>query len=93
MLPDDRYEDWATSLRERLSLLAQELRHTLALLHEAAGDYREAAACLEAVVIADPFDEAAHAGLMRLYALLGDRSHALRQFGQLRDRCFAMLAD
>jgi DNA-binding SARP family transcriptional activator len=62
------------------------LRHTIARLHEAVGDYREAVASLEAVVVADPLDEAAHAGQMRLYALLGDRSHALRQFGYLRER-------
>jgi DNA-binding SARP family transcriptional activator len=85
LLPEDRYEDWAASRREQLRALYLALLAEAAALHEAGGDRGAAIAALQRVLAADAAHEAAHAGLMRLYALAGRRSEALRQYHALRE--------
>lgn len=70
LLPSDRYSDWVAPHRERLAA-----RH-LELLRKA-GAWEE-------VVTIEPLDESAHVALMRLYASVGNRTAALRQFRTLR---------
>lgn len=69
LLPDDRYEDWATERREHLAMLHREL---LRLTGRWA-----------ALVALDPSDEEAHLELMRAQAARGRRSAALRQFARM----------
>ncbi|MDP9314772.1 MAG: tetratricopeptide repeat protein [Chloroflexota bacterium] len=85
LLPGDRYEDWAASRREELQGLYLSVLLDLARLHEARQDFPAAVEALRRVVEGEPSHEEAHTGLMRLYALSGQRHQALRQYGQLRD--------
>lgn len=83
LLPEDRYEDWAEERRTALRTLYLRLLGEVAGLHEADGDLRAATDALQKIVVHEPAHEAAHAGLMRLYALAGQRYQALRQYEQL----------
>ncbi|MBI3974423.1 MAG: hypothetical protein HY332_24345 [Chloroflexi bacterium] len=69
LLPQDRYEDWAAPRRDELHQLYLALLLELAQQHEVQGDPARAIGTLERAVAG----EAAHAGLMRLYALTGRR--------------------
>jgi predicted ATPase/DNA-binding SARP family transcriptional activator len=85
LLPEDRYEDWTIRRREavrqdHLALLAE-----LAALHERGGDHGRAIETLQQLLAQDAGREEAHRGLMRLYALAGQRQQALRQYQTLRD--------
>jgi predicted ATPase/DNA-binding SARP family transcriptional activator/DNA-binding CsgD family transcriptional regulator len=83
LLPDDRYEDWAEERREELSLTYLSLLVEMARLYEERGDVGAAIEALQEAVTAEPTHEGAHAGLMRLYALSGQRYQALRQYERL----------
>lgn len=83
LLPEDRYDDWATGRRDRLSRLYLELSVELARLQATSGNLNAAISTLQRVVVNDPAHEEAHAILMRLHALAGRRHQALRQYQQL----------
>ncbi len=83
LLPDDRYEDWTRERRESLSRRYLSLLLNLARLHENARDLARATAILQQVVATEPAHEDAHVGLMRLYALTGQRQAAVQQFQDL----------
>lgn len=85
LLPDDRYEEWIIPRREQLRALYLDLLTELARLHEAQAEPAQAIAALQRVVATEPIHEGAHTELMRLYALSGQRYHALRQYAELRD--------
>src|SRR5206468_3198153 len=85
LLPDDLYEEWASSSRERLRAEFVAMAMELAELLEARAELDEAVAVLGRVLEADPIDEDAHRALMRIHALAGRRHEALRQFDELRD--------
>ena len=85
LLPEDRYEDWTAERREALSRLYLSLLMALAVRHERAGDFTQAIRVLEQVLANEPAHEEAHVGLMRLYALAGQRHDALQQFERLRE--------
>ncbi|CAN5327349.1 BTAD domain-containing putative transcriptional regulator [soil metagenome] len=85
LLPDDRYEPWASDRREELRDEYISLLLELADLHDETGDHSDTIAELRRVVGADPLHEPAHRALMRLYARSGHRQHAIRQFDTLRD--------
>jgi predicted ATPase/DNA-binding SARP family transcriptional activator len=84
LLPEDRYEAWATDRREALN------ETHLGLLVEysgrlvESGDGRTAIEVLEQAVVIDPLHEAAHRALMRLFAATGRRQQALAQYHRLR---------
>jgi predicted ATPase/DNA-binding SARP family transcriptional activator len=84
LLPEDRYEDWAAGRREALHETFLALLVGAARQQEARGDYPAAAALLVRFLAAEPAREEAHVGLMRLYALQGQRAQALRQYAHLR---------
>ena len=71
LLPEDRYEEWAEGRRGELQRLYLALLIELAGLHEERGDHDSAVEALCKVVVEEPNNEEAHAGLMRLYALSG----------------------
>ncbi|MBA2364777.1 MAG: tetratricopeptide repeat protein, partial [Chloroflexia bacterium] len=85
LLPADRYEDWAASRREQVHDKYLTLLVDLARLHEARQELRAAIEALRRVVASERSHEEAHTGLMRLYALSGQRHQALRQYGQMKD--------
>jgi DNA-binding SARP family transcriptional activator len=71
LLPGDRYASWAFEPRERLRLRYIQLL-------KLGGRW-------DAVLEADPADEAAHRALMRGHMDAGNRQAALRQFARLRE--------
>jgi DNA-binding SARP family transcriptional activator len=80
LLPEDRYEDWCAERREHLAALHIRLLLALAEAHEGRGAHSASAARLREVLQHDPTREDAHRRLMALYASLGARDQAMRQF-------------
>ena len=85
LLPDDRYEDWAIGPRDELQSEYLALLEEQAALLESRGDVAGATRAVSLLISADPSLEAAHVRLMRLYALAGRRSDAMRQYEHLRE--------
>lgn len=71
LLPDDRYEEWAASRRERLRLLRLELLDLLAADAEHTGEIDEAARLLTRAIDAEPRDELRYCALARLLVSQG----------------------
>lgn len=88
LLPSDIYESWAEELRESLRTQFLELLLALGQKHIEAGDFADAAEAFRRVLSIDALDETAHQGLMRSFALQGNRSQALHQY----KRCEEILA-
>ncbi len=85
LLPEDRYEDWCREVRENLRQDHLRLLLGLGKLLEIQADYPAAIETLKLAVDSDALFEDAHAGLIRLYALTGQRQLALRQYQLLAD--------
>ena len=85
LLPDDPYEEWTIQRREALRQVYLNLLLGLARLHEARQEYPAAIEALLRLLVMDKSHEEAHAGLMRLFALSGQRQQALRQYQILRE--------
>ena len=85
LLPEDRYEEWAARRREELAAELLDSLVELARLQERGGRLEPSTTTLRRVVAREPAHEPAHRALMRLYALLGQRHHALRQYQLLHD--------
>jgi predicted ATPase/DNA-binding SARP family transcriptional activator len=85
LLPEDRYEDWSGSRRETLSQEYLSLLADLATIYESNGEYTRAIEALQQLLSRDAGREEAQRSLMRLYALSGQRQHALRQYQVLRE--------
>lgn len=84
LLPEDRYEDWASQRREHLRQQYLALLLDLAALYEARGEFTEAVASLQQAVSHEPTYEEAHRRLMWLYAATGHRQQAVRQYEGLK---------
>jgi DNA-binding SARP family transcriptional activator len=84
LLPEDRYEDWATRPRERLRDIQLQLLSELARVHQEREEYPEAIGALSRLVSEEPTHEEARASLMRMYAAAGQRQQALRHYARLR---------
>jgi predicted ATPase/DNA-binding SARP family transcriptional activator/DNA-binding CsgD family transcriptional regulator len=91
LLPTDRYEEWAEEPRRRLQETYLSLLLGLTHLHEEFADYESAIETLRRVVSEEPTREEAYAGLMRLYALVGNNREALAQYGRLEEALFRAL--
>jgi len=85
LLPDDRYEDWATAPRETLRGVYCGLLRAAATLYEERGESGAAIDALERLVADEATDEPAHLALMRMYARVGNGAAALRQYNVLRE--------
>jgi len=83
-LPEERYSDWATVYRERLTDRYIAVLTALIGLHERAGDHGAAADLARELVDLDPLNEGAHRALMVAYARAGRTGHALRQYLECR---------
>lgn len=79
------FEDWLLSWREALHRRALALLEQIGSLHEGRGDPGRALPSALRWAELDPWNEAAHRRLMRLYAACGQRAAALRQFDVCRD--------
>jgi len=88
LLPADIYESWTEERRESARVQFLELLIALGQEHIDAGDFADAAEAFRRVLGIDPLDETAHQGLMRAFALQGNRSQALHQY----KRCEEILA-
>ena len=91
LLPEDRYEDWAIQRRKSLQQTYLDLLLELARLYEARGEHSPAVVAYQQLTSVDPLQEEAQTGLMRVYALSGQRSQALRQYQILQDTLFKEL--
>jgi predicted ATPase/DNA-binding SARP family transcriptional activator/DNA-binding CsgD family transcriptional regulator len=85
LLPEDRYEEWAEDKRGELQRLYLDLLVELAKAYEERDQYGPVVEVLGKAVAREPTNEAAHLGLMRVYALLGRRAEALAQFERLEE--------
>jgi DNA-binding SARP family transcriptional activator len=74
------YDDWIISERERLRLRHRQALAQLMDLQEARRDFAEALRVAQRLQRDDPLDEAAYRSLMRLLALRGDLTGALRAY-------------
>jgi predicted ATPase/DNA-binding SARP family transcriptional activator len=83
LLPEDIYEDWAANRRVELRTSYLTLLTRLAQLHEGRNELGRAIAALQRLLSVEPLDEAAHTALIRLYARVGEKRQALRQYEQL----------
>jgi len=84
LLPEDRYEEWAENRREGLRQLYLALLVELAGLHEERREYADGIEALRRVVTEEPVAEEAHAALIRLFALSGQRKETMLQYERLR---------
>lgn len=83
LLPDVLYEDWVETRREALSSLYAALLGDLGQLYQAHGDIPRALDVLQRLVAVEPADEGAVVQLMRLSAISGRRSAALKHYRAL----------
>lgn len=83
------FEDWLLILRERLHQQVLVVQHTLARHHEQRGEITQALYYARRQVELDPWREEAHQQFIRLFAMNGQRSAALRQY----DICRKVLAE
>ncbi len=83
LLPDDRYADWAHARREILQRLRADLMFELAARLEATGHLVGASDVLGRLILEDPTDERSQRVLMRVHALAGDRTAAIRRYEAL----------
>ena len=88
LLPEDPYELWVEERRAELGGVYLSLLVELAGVYEERKEFELAIEALGRVVAEEPTHEGAHIGLMRLYALLGRRREALRQYERLREALF-----
>jgi predicted ATPase/DNA-binding SARP family transcriptional activator/DNA-binding CsgD family transcriptional regulator len=91
LLPGDRYEGWTENRREQLRRLYLALLVEVARLYEGREEYEKGIEALRRVILEEPVREEAHAGLMRLYALSGQRRGAILQYERLRKALFQEL--
>ena len=80
LLPEDIYEEWASSRRRVLAQLAQRALLHLSTLREQAGDVAAAIELLQRVLTEDPSDEETHRRIMRFHVAARRRHLALRQY-------------
>ncbi len=74
------FEDWALLVRERLHRQALDSLDWLSMHCARQGEYERACEHARRQVELEPSEEGAHRQLMRLYAWLGQRAAALRQY-------------
>ena len=84
LLPEDVYEPWTEEKRGQLRRSYHALLSELARLHEEREEYGPAIEALRRVATDEPTLVVAHASLMRLYALAGQRHEAILQYERLR---------
>ena len=79
-LDEDPYEDWAIPLRDEARTTYVSVLHALAGLAESAGAVDEAIRHHQRILDLDPWNEAAHVGLVRVMERAGRHGEARRYF-------------
>ncbi len=74
------FEEWLSGQRERLRQVAAEVLRILAAYHTSSGGYTDGLRCARRLLALDPWREEGHRLLMRLLALSGQQSVALKQY-------------
>lgn len=74
------FEDWQRQQAETYRRAYADALERLAALHEQAGDWPAALTCAHDWLSLDELNESAHRALMRIYAGMGDRHMAVRQY-------------
>ncbi|MBV7338003.1 tetratricopeptide repeat protein [Chloroflexi bacterium TSY] len=83
-VPDsDLFETWVLTQRENLHRWALDAFRKLSLEHEQQGELEQARQVVNRLLVLAPWQEEAHAQLMRLLALSGERTAALAQYDTL----------
>ena len=85
-LPEDRYDDWATPVRERIQRTWRSLCLGLAHQYTRDGSLPRAVQWVERVLESDPLDEEAVRELMGLLGQLRRRAEALQRYRQFERR-------
>ncbi len=75
---DEPYEEWADGFREQARAVWLQGLRELADLCRRAGNRNQAAACLVRLLVADPYDEAAHRALVEVLVGAGRHGEARR---------------
>jgi DNA-binding SARP family transcriptional activator len=75
-LPDEPYAEWAEALRSSTSAVHVGILRAIAALSTAAQDHLAASDAHRRLVDLDPYDEAAHLGLVAALRSLGARGQA-----------------
>jgi DNA-binding SARP family transcriptional activator len=84
LLPEDRYEDWAAAPTDTLRVEFLAVLEEYAGLLESRGEIGKAIEIVRRLVEIEPLREENHVRLIRLSALAGRRSEALRVYERLR---------
>lgn len=84
-LPMDRFAQWASLPREHYRQLYLDVITVLALQYEKRGELSEAAEMLRKALDKEPTLEAAHQGLMRIFARRGQATRAFHQYEVCRN--------
>ncbi len=79
-MPEERYSDWATAYRERLTDRYIAVLSALVGLHERAAEHAQAVDVARELVELDPLNEGGHRALILAYARTGRTGYALRQY-------------
>ena len=77
---DEMFDEWLTSVREKLRQRASDCMHALLRTRLHAGDHNQALATANRIVDLDPFDELAHRAIMRCHAEQGANRRAIEHF-------------
>lgn len=77
------FNSWVQSTRDHFHYLYMRALQQMANVYEANHQLDEAITCMHMLLAVDPLSEDAHAHLMRLHWLAGDRTQALRQYERL----------
>lgn len=85
LLPEDRYQDWATGPRETLRETYLDLLANIAQRYEHEARLPAAIDALQRILRTEQANEAAHVSLIQLFMSNGQRHEALRQYTQLRE--------
>src|SRR5215469_11961332 len=78
------FDSWVRNTRYQFHHLYLSALRRLGEMYESDHQLEQAITCLHMLLTADPLSEEAHARLMRLYWVAGDRTEALRQYERLR---------
>ncbi len=79
------YDDWVLVERERLRGLYLQALQALLVVYKQTGDYVAALTTAQRLVAMEPFHEAIHREIMRLYHLTGRDAEAIAQYHHCRD--------
>ena len=86
VLPEDAYDEELTRLRDEARAAFVAVARSLARLEESLGHPEAAARHYQRLLAVDPFDEAAHLGLVGALSLEGQHGEARRVYGQYAER-------